>query len=887
MPIEDFPPTIGVPPQSITADFGDYVTFSVEAYGQRPFTYQWLKGGNPIAGATGATLDISGIQLSDAGFYSVTVTNPIGSATSEEARLIVREDPEPDVSSGLISYWPFDEVVDEGDGTYTTPDTYSGNDMLLNLMDDSSLVASPNNQALEFNGFDQYASRQGGFPVAGGEAYSISLWVKGDGVLQDDLRIFAEGSSTTNTPLFGIGTDNPGESGLARVFVRSDDNAANVRTSSSVVFDDTWHHLVYVDNNGDANLYVDGVQDPTDFSYARGTLTLDQTSVGAILRAAPSHWFFGQIDEVAVWNRSITFTEIQDIYSEGIPEPTAPIPAQITVQPVGAELWAGSQVALSVQAVGTNPVTFQWYKDDVEIPGATGSTLNFFEASAADSGVYYAVATNAVGSDQSESAVLNVKKINDVTTGLVAYYPLDEADGTTTPDMINGYDMTLVNMDASNLVPGMSGQAMTFDGVEELLVRFPEEGEGLPIYQHPQFTVCMWVNGPGDQPDRRAFSEGSTTSQSPLYNIGTDNGGVGGVLDLFIRNDTDMGTPVNHLKSTNIAYDSTWHHVAVVDDAGMVSIYIDGVLDGTSISYTRGMLTANTTSIGGIQRAVASHWLTGTIDEVILWERPLSGSEIAHVMMNGPVPQPRQISITDMAMLPGGDLELTIETMNPSAEHMLKQATSLEAWDWADVPGATLSDPVGNVITATIPAPAAQSQVYRVVSLPPPPLFFDDCEGGDLGWTHGGAEDNWELGVPTTGPGSALSPVNVWATGLNDPYEVGTEAWLRSPIIDLTGVSRAQLKFWEYRDVEPLFQGLAFDYTTLRVLDADNLGGDPLATLIQQDVGTTPDWTRRTFQLTTPVVGKRIILEFTLTSDGYEEFPQFGWYLDDIEITEE
>jgi hypothetical protein len=39
--------------------------------------------------------------------------------------------------------------------------------------------------------------------------------------------------------------------------------------------------------------------------------------------------------------------------------------------------------------------------------------------------------------------------------------------------------------------------------------------------------------------------------------------------------------------------------------------------------------------------------------------------------------------------------------------------------------------------------------------------------------------------------------LNVWATGLSTPYELGQNNWLRSPAIDLAGLTSPILTFWE------------------------------------------------------------------------------------------
>jgi hypothetical protein len=272
---------------------------------------------------------------------------------------------------------------------------------------------------------------------------------------------------------------------------------------------------------------------------------------------------------------------------------------------------------------------------------------------------------------------------------------------------------------------------------------------------------------------------------------------------------------------------------------------------------------------------------------VVAWERVLSLKEIKHLMANGPVPEPAELQIVAMETLPNGDLSLTIESANPGREHQVQQASGPGATTWDEVTGANLTGPVGNTITATIPAPADASMFYRAISLAPPPAFSDDFEAGNQGWTHGGTEDNWELGIPTTGPGSARSGQNVWATGLDSAYELGQNSWLRSPVIDLSGLANPSLTFWEYRDVEPLFQNLIVDFTALKVFDASAPQGEPLAVLIEADTGTTSEWTRRSFTLPAEVLGKSIILEFTLGADNWQDMPQYGWYIDDVMIQDQ
>ncbi len=82
-------PTITVPPSATTVPTGGSAVFSVTATGTAPLSYQWFKGTSPISGATTSTLTLTGVQAADAGSYSVSVTNSVGSVTSDAASLTV------------------------------------------------------------------------------------------------------------------------------------------------------------------------------------------------------------------------------------------------------------------------------------------------------------------------------------------------------------------------------------------------------------------------------------------------------------------------------------------------------------------------------------------------------------------------------------------------------------------------------------------------------------------------------------------------------------------------------------------------------------------------------------------------------------------------------
>ena len=80
-------PRIRTHPHSQIGYWGKSLTFDLTAFGEPPLNYQWLKGGVPIADATATSLVLTNLQMTDAGVYTVVVSNTHGSVTSNPAML--------------------------------------------------------------------------------------------------------------------------------------------------------------------------------------------------------------------------------------------------------------------------------------------------------------------------------------------------------------------------------------------------------------------------------------------------------------------------------------------------------------------------------------------------------------------------------------------------------------------------------------------------------------------------------------------------------------------------------------------------------------------------------------------------------------------------------
>lgn len=162
----------------------------------------------------------------------------------------------------------------------------------------------------------------------------------------------------------------------------------------------------------------------------------------------------------------------------------------ITVEPVGYNLYETETLTLSITAVGSGPITYQWQKDGGDIGGETNSALTTIpSALATDSGSYTCAVTNGLGSVLSAVAVINVYTqptvvvtvvppdilgVLDIASGANAIYTVTITPAGTNPAPSAGTvtlqwlkDVAPVTLDAHAVVSTvvLTGDTLTFTGL--------------------------------------------------------------------------------------------------------------------------------------------------------------------------------------------------------------------------------------------------------------------------------------------------------------------------------------------------------------------------------------------------------------------------------------
>ncbi len=222
--------------------------------------------------------------------------------------------------------------------------------------------------------------------------------------------------------------------------------------------------------------------------------------------------------------------------------------------------------------------------------------------------------------------VVGMLGVSQATAGLVGHWSMDEI---VYDEVTGNYIVEDKSSNANDGIvyggavadEGKSGSAVYFDGVDDYVEVAADES----LILGSNGTVECWVRLPyvGNYPPSGTHSIVS--------------GGIGYADSILLNQDfhvfkaywTGYGPSVSAVWVERLRPSDTWTYLAVTNDNGSVTIYIDGVLKATG---TQGgnVYKLRPVCIGGIPYGAGSIWnVTGTIDEVRMYDNALTGDDIA------------------------------------------------------------------------------------------------------------------------------------------------------------------------------------------------------------------------------------------------------------------
>ncbi len=413
--------------------------------------------------------------------------------------------------------------------------------------------------------------------------------------------------------------------------VGTDGSSHVVQTAAGVLTTNRFQHvaLTYDKASGLAVLFVNGV---VAVQSTFGNFT-PQTSADLYIGYRPSFIPFGPvsfkglIDELSIYSRALSATEIQAIYNAAQAGkcfgPTGPT---IYAQPTNQSASTGETVTFKVLASGTTPLSYQWTFNLTNIDGASGPSLVLTNVQQAQAGTYAVQVTNAYGSIISSNASLTVIAMPPCAppaSGLVSWWP---ANGNAT-DIIGGQNGVFTQ---PAFASGEVGQAFKFDGSGNN-IRVPAY-PSLDLGKGSGLTVEAWIN------------PANAASANPIVEWAPGGSGgygvhfyAGGSAQLY----ADLYSAGDHViqTGTGVLTNNGFQHVALTYDraSGTARLFLNGLLAKESALGSFTPQTSQDMYIGYRPSFIpfGPYAFNGLIDEVSLYSRALTAAEVQAIFNAG------------------------------------------------------------------------------------------------------------------------------------------------------------------------------------------------------------------------------------------------------------
>jgi hypothetical protein len=351
------PPTIIVNPENQTAFLGQAAQFTVVAESYVVPTYQWLAGpvggpytnlsnGGVVSGATNNVLRLAPADgFAGAEFYCV-VSNPDGDTPSSTATLTVQATPPSSGRGGTnivalnpVAYWPLNENADPSPGGVLAYDAVGANNgtylpAALNVFNGVTGVDAA-------GGFPLFAPNAGALQSTASTDQSwvttpalnlntntatIGMWIYPQGVQPSAVGLYVNRNSGT---VAGLGYYNNDRLG----YKWNNDAAATWGFNSGLLIPtDMWSFVAVVIEPTKATLYLyntNGLQTAVNTTaHNNQSWGGSQANIRIGCDNSAATAFNGKIDEVAVFNRALSQSEV--LQMAGVPS--------LSIQPAGSQV---------------------------------------------------------------------------------------------------------------------------------------------------------------------------------------------------------------------------------------------------------------------------------------------------------------------------------------------------------------------------------------------------------------------------------------------------------------------------------------------------------------------------------------------------------------------
>jgi len=631
-------PSISTQPQSEILYAGATAHFSCVASGAAQMSYQWQYNSANLDGATNSTLVVTNVQSENAGSYQVVIGDAAGTNTSSTAVLSILTAPETNSYSGIVmadgpvSYWRLG-TVDYTNGGGVAYDLAGGFNGTYNGGVEEGETGAISGDA-DYSSLFGSGSTYVDVPFVtnlNSAAFTVELWAYDNG---DSWTYYRAPLAEHNPALYG-GYNFYGTTGNSWAFWMGNGKSWNT-LSGPAIKTNAWTHLAVTYDGTNAILYANGVVTASLQITNYSPNAVDDLIIGCGgTTSALNYFWFGGLDEIAIYNTTLSSNRIAAHYVAGVGNS---LPPTITLQPYGGSVLAGSNITLTVTATGSQPLAYQWRQAGAALTGQTNTLLAILDVVSTNPVSYDVVVTNAAGSVTSSVVLVRAVAVGSsyfsviLADGAIGYWRLDEANGTTANNLgssgstDNGAYVNGVTLGLPGALTNDPDTAAFFTTVatNNTEVQLPYDvllnGQAFSIEAWAQMTGSGLANDGGYQ---AVYS----TRDYHVYGGAVIYGLYGSDWVAY----TGTGTGWDIISSGVSVQLGQWTHVALTYDGVTKRFYVNGILTGTSTAaFVPNQVDTLPALIGAgdNESLPGAYFFQGGIDEVAVYNACLPATTI-------------------------------------------------------------------------------------------------------------------------------------------------------------------------------------------------------------------------------------------------------------------
>ncbi|MFH2105629.1 MAG: LamG domain-containing protein, partial [Candidatus Micrarchaeota archaeon] len=464
------------------------------------------------------------------------------------------------------------------------------------------------------------------------DPFSVSIWMYPTSTISSVNPLFSK------YPLgnyIGYSIEGVATNRIRTIFRVDASNIIDAYTPTNSITPSAWNFvtMTYTGNTKTSGIsvYINGINQTLGSltnTYTAGSMLVTES---ARIGFRNSAYFNGIIDDVMVWNRTLTSQEVLALYES---KTDIMVSQELTV----GDTWKACVTPNNGTADGVEVCSNSMLiRPDVSVGNVSLTSTSSINSTAGNLTVNYQT-NNSVKNitdwrvNELSFAVLNMLFEGGSTSGVPG------TDGATKDYSRNGNNGTVVNA-TWNSTGGYDGRgAYSFDGVDDY-INLGNPGS-LNITGAITYSAWVYVKSTDASYKKMIMGRGRTSgiaAQTSVY-LGFENHATIAQPEFVICDGTTKNTVYF---ASGMTYNA-WHHIVGTWDgfagANNLKVYIDGQLNNTVTSTINSInLAPSTENFFKIARgtnAVTNENFNGSIDDIRIFNRSLSAAEILALYQN-------------------------------------------------------------------------------------------------------------------------------------------------------------------------------------------------------------------------------------------------------------